>query len=240
MKVGDFEIEVQTQRYSGGWMAVAYLPDGRQVASAPWDTAEKAEHDVYEQALMRLMPAPKFDPSRKYETEITRRRANGLLEHCGHCPDDKPGDVTKAKCPACGGPGVLEDRDGQVHFHCRDCGASFSEKRGIMSETADEPGGGQEPKIRIRLGGSHEKLRRQLAKLDAAGVAWKDLGVTSLHAHASNHLFEVPNTPEIIQLIRQIGGSIPNRPNKSLPPPKSSFYPSDGGSGGGGGGITSV
>jgi hypothetical protein len=39
--------------------------------------------------------------------------------------------VTTARCPACGGPGILDDRDGQVHFHCRDCGASFREKRGM-------------------------------------------------------------------------------------------------------------
>ena len=125
MKIGDYEIEVITQPYEGGWMSVAYLPDGKQVASAPWDTQEAAEHDVIEQARMRLLPMPQREPAGTFEAAIAQRRADHLLEHCGHCPGDKPGDVTKARCPACGGPGILQDRDGRVNFRCRDCGAEL-------------------------------------------------------------------------------------------------------------------
>jgi hypothetical protein len=88
MKVAGQEIEVQTDRYHGGWLSVAYMPDGKRVASAPWDTREAAENDVYQQVLMRLAPAPTFDPTRSYESAIIQSRADGLLEHCGHCPND--------------------------------------------------------------------------------------------------------------------------------------------------------
>ena len=100
MKVGDYEIEVSTQRYHGGWMSVAHLPDGKQVASAPWNTLEAAENDVYQQALMRLLPAPVFDPGKTYEAEIVRRMADRLLESSrpfGHCECSDPG------CKACYG-----------------------------------------------------------------------------------------------------------------------------------------
>ena len=52
------------------------------------------------------------------------------LEHCGHCPEDRPGDVTEAECPRCGGSGVLLRRrlGGLVHFRCQKCKKEFSEK----------------------------------------------------------------------------------------------------------------
>jgi ribosomal protein S27AE len=61
------------------------------------------------------------------ERDIIRRMADRLLEHCGHCPEDKPGDVTEAECPHCGGPGILLGRDGHVRFRCQKCGKTFSE-----------------------------------------------------------------------------------------------------------------
>lgn len=65
-----------------------------------------------------------------------KRKPKGALEvlrwmkqeHCGHCPEDEPGDVTEAECPMCGGPGVLLGKLGsRVHFRCRNCGMDFSQ-----------------------------------------------------------------------------------------------------------------
>lgn len=127
-----------TSRYQGGWMSVAYLPDGKQVASAPWDTREAAENDVYQQALMRLAPMPKFDPTKTYEQQIAQRRADGLLEHCGHCEDDEP--LENPECPACGGPGVpLGSLGRRMHFRCRNCGYDFSEEPPAETTTTPPP-----------------------------------------------------------------------------------------------------
>jgi len=71
-------------------MSVACLPDGKQIASAPWNTREAAEHDVYQQALMRLAPMPAFDPGKTYEAALIQRRADALLEHCGYCARRPP------------------------------------------------------------------------------------------------------------------------------------------------------
>jgi hypothetical protein len=129
VKIAGQDVEVHTTPYHGGWMSVAYLPDGKQVASAPWDTREAAENDVYQQALMRLAPMPKFDPTKTYEQQIAERRANALLEHCGHCPEDFDEPLENPECPACGGPGVpLGSLGRRMHFRCRNCGYDFSQE----------------------------------------------------------------------------------------------------------------
>lgn len=243
MKIGDFDIEIVTQPYEGGWMSVAYLPDGKQVASAPWDTQEAAEHDVIEQARMRLLPMPQREPAGTFEAAIAQRRADHLLEHCGHCPGDKPGDVTKARCPACGGPGILQDRDGRVNFRCRDCGASFYEKRGeTMSEAEARPFGSCEcsdPGCPHCHGACANRARTNLRRVDMEDKT----GTLFCPGCASDALDSGLFREDRGAFIRGTTHPKPswlNMSGKRTPRPKASFYPSDGGSAGGGGGITSV
>lgn len=198
-------------------MSVAYLPDGKQVASAPWDTREAAENDVYQQALMRLAPMPKFDPTKTYEQQIAERRANGLLEHCGHCPEDFDEPLDNPECPACGGPGVpLGSLGRRMHFRCRNCGYDFSQEppaeppisEGERVTIKGRPWG-MKPGTKARVSRVFKNRKEGMgydAEVRAKGwhpmrVKWKDV--------------------------------------ERMPPPKASFYPGSGGSAGVGG-ITSA
>lgn len=65
MRVGDQEFEVLCFPHSGGrHLCIAYLPDGRQIASAPSDTSMTAQMDLH--AKLREMFAPRFDPNKQY------------------------------------------------------------------------------------------------------------------------------------------------------------------------------
>lgn len=48
-------------------MAVAYLPDGKQMASSTWDTREAAEEELGRKLKERFFPIPVYDPNRTYE-----------------------------------------------------------------------------------------------------------------------------------------------------------------------------
>jgi len=65
MKVAGHEVETVTHPHHGGWMAIAYLEGGKQVAGAPCDTKELAEKDLHDKLYDMLRP--KFDPKKTYE-----------------------------------------------------------------------------------------------------------------------------------------------------------------------------
>lgn len=77
MRVGTHEFEVSTEPYQDGWRAVAFLPGGKQRASATWDSKEAAEMDLYKQLKDEFAPTPKFDPNKRYEA---KKVVHGLLD----------------------------------------------------------------------------------------------------------------------------------------------------------------
>lgn len=89
MKIGDFDIEVESSPVQGGWTASALLPDGKKVISGPSSTEEGARHDVFLQAQARLYPQTKVEFTKRFESmdckerAIIKHRADSLLEVIG-------------------------------------------------------------------------------------------------------------------------------------------------------------
>lgn len=200
-----------TSRYQGGWMSVAYLPDGKQVASAPWDTREAAENDVYQQALMRLAPMPKFDPTKTYEQQIAQRRANHLLE--------SPGDDDQAKLNAIQAwiadttePVDDWEWDGETLRIFNGDDVEVYDSETVQTEIFDK-----------YL--SHEPEPMDNPECPACGGPGVPLGSLGrrMHFRCRNCGYDFSQEP----------------PAETTPPPKASFYPGSGGSAGVGG-ITSA
>lgn len=237
MKVGEHEIEVVTQRYHGGWMSVAYLPDGKQVASAPWNTREAAEHDVYQQALMRLVPAPEFDATKTYEDAITSRRADGLLEHCGHCPEDftKRGQARMRKLLA-RRPDLIRKKVAEGMM--RPTQKQIGRRDFAIADTGSAP-----PKRPRKSWLRKPAVRIEAPPSEAEIAYWMKYGHNRVDAKI-RALDYRKERAERQKRMRQIYGrnyKSPPEPweTEALPPPKAEFYPGGGGSAGVGG-ITST
>lgn len=224
-------------------MSVAYLPNGKQVASAPWDTRQAAENDVYQQALMILAPMPKFDPTKTYEQQIAKRRADGLLEHCGHCPEDFDEPLDNPECPACGGPGVpLGSLGRRMHFRCRNCGYDFSQEPPAEPPITEGEGFKcqcSDPGCPVCHGHCSNPARTNLLRIDMADEG----GTLFCNACADDALasgvFREDRGAYIRSTTRNPRPPRLTRRSRYITPPKASFYPGSGGSAGVGGITTS-
>lgn len=235
MRIAGQEIEVYTDTHHGGWMSTAYLPDGKQVHSAPWDTREGAEHDVYQQALLRLRPTPMFDPTKTYERAVVSRLADRLLEHCGHCPEDSDEPMENPPCPMCSGPGVpLGTLGRRKHFRCQDCGYDFSEDPPPVSEAALKCEC-SDPLCPACHGHCTKAPVTNLVRTDMDDQT----GTLFCRACAADAfdsgLFRDDRGAYIRATTRATRAPRSARPNRYIPPPKASFYPGSGGSAGIGG-----
>jgi hypothetical protein len=242
MKVGDYQIEVETYPHADSFVSIAFLPGGKRIASAPWDTREAAERDVYNQALMILMPAPKFDPSRTYEGIITQRRADNLLEHCGHCPEDQakcehrwievqshghhyqPGEKVLWRCHRC----QLER-----WFTTRDKGHTWqpvppvSESRPFGRCECSDPG------CPACGGRCAKRAKTNLIRVDMADEKGTLFCDTCASDALDSGLFREDRGAYIRATTLNPRQKL-RRSDRYLPPSKASFYPSDGG------GVTSA
>lgn len=244
MKIGDYEIEVKSQRYGGGWQSVGYLPNGRQVISGPSATREAAENDVRQQAMMHLLPAPGLQS--QFEAEITKRRADRLLEATQNRFNPK-GLKRNHR-------GDLLDKWGRKMATNWD---EFEKRRnrqknplhnatGKLAETAQFglPYGYRPYKC---LTCGHQKSigtnHTDVCFDHCPGCSWRGgmhpEGGVYHPSHTRAFQFDPSQTDQFDKLL---GVDMEERPRKKerSAPPKASFYPSDGGGGGGGGGFTTA
>lgn len=76
MRIGDYDIEINCARISGGFQAIGKMPDGREVISAPKSSQQAAEQDVAQQIRSRLYPQRRYDVNRPFESmNIDERKA---------------------------------------------------------------------------------------------------------------------------------------------------------------------
>src|SRR5512143_242155 len=121
MKIGTHEFEVSTEPYHDGWRAVAFLPGGKQRASATWDSKEAAEMDLYKQLKDEFAPAPKFDPTKTYEAKAI---VSKLLE-----VDEPPPEHYLGQLPPAFDPEVTMER---IQSECAYCMDSREDKQAFL------------------------------------------------------------------------------------------------------------
>lgn len=112
MRIGTHEFEVTTAPYQDGWRSVAFLPGGKQRASATQGSKEAAEMDLYKQLKGEFDAPPRFDPKRRYEAKV-KHIVSTLLEAEEPAPEHyinklpavfKPGETIEAiqnECAYC-------------------------------------------------------------------------------------------------------------------------------------------
>lgn len=218
MKVGEFDVEVQSARVGGGWQAVGILPDGKKIVSGPCSSRETAEHDIKQQALARLYVQRKYDVNRPFES-MSKLGENKFLkgainpDHKGYCtPMSKSTCTPRRKALA-----RRFKKGGDLHHE------SLSEAdMAIVLHQADQLLEDARDYLELSLDGN------QIERPECPHCG----GDQSEPVGDGRH--KCPQCGGVFS------ANVNQYPAGPLPPGKASFYPSDGGGTGGGSGMANM